>query len=117
MAELFKEEGMTCDETSVTLRRYYPWGPKTIPFSSIKAVQRVTLSPSRGRARLWGSANIHLWANLDTKRTRKREGLILNVGKRVKPFITPDDTDTLENLLREKAGLGPAGPTVRSPFI
>jgi hypothetical protein len=117
MTELFKEDGIVCDDSSITLRHYYPRASKTIPYTSIKAVQRVTLSPSRGRARLWGSANIHLWANLDTKRTRKSEGLILDVGKRVKPFITPNDVDALETLLREKAGLGPAGPTVRSPFI
>lgn len=101
----------------MTLRRYYPWGSKTIPYSSIKGVQRISLSGLKGRGRLWGTANLHYWANLDTKRTKKTVGLILDVGKSVKPYITPDDTDTLENLLREKAGLGPAGPTVPSPLI
>lgn len=117
MAELFKEDGIVCDETSVKLRRYYPWATKTIPYSSIKGVQRVTLSALRGRARLWGTANPRYWANLDMKRTRKSEGLILDIGKRVRPYITPDDTDTLERLIREKAGLGVGGPAVPSPII
>jgi hypothetical protein len=33
------------------------------------------------------------WTNLDTLRPTKKEGLILDLGKRVKPFITPDDPD------------------------
>jgi hypothetical protein len=114
---LFKEEGIICDETSVTLRRYYPWAAKTIPYSSIKGVQRITLSSLRGRGRIWGTMNVHYWANLDMKRTKKTVGLILDVGKRVSPYVTPDDTDALETLLREKAGLGPASATVPSPFI
>lgn len=106
-----------CDENGVTLRRYYLWGDKTIPYSSIKGVQRVTMSPSRGRARIWGSANVRLWANLDTKRMRKSIGFILDVGRRVKPYVTPNGSDVFENLLRERAHLGPAGPTIHSPFI
>jgi hypothetical protein len=99
------------------LRLYYPWASKTIPYSAIKDVQRITLSGLRGRGRLWGTLNLGYWANLDMKRSRKKVGLVLNIGKRVKPYITPDDTDALETLLREKAGLGPASPTVPSPFI
>ena len=33
------------------------------------------------------------WANLDAKRSSKKEGLVLDLGKRVKAFITPDDPD------------------------
>jgi hypothetical protein len=61
--------------------------------------------------------NLRYWANLDTKRTKKTVGLILDVGKPVQPYVTPDDTDTLESLLRDKAGLGPAGPTIASPYV
>lgn len=117
VTELFREDGIICDETSVTLRRYYPWGSKRIPYSSIKAVQRITLTSLRGRGRLWGTMNLRYWANLDTKRTKKTVGLILDVGKPVQPYVTPDDTDTLESLLRDKAGLGPAGPTIASPYV
>ena len=117
MTELFKEDGIICDETAIKILRYYPLVAKRIPFSSIRGVQRVALSALRGRARLWGTMNLRYWANLDMKRTKKSEGLILDLGKRVKPYITPDDTDRLEALLRQEAGLGPAGPTVPSPII
>jgi len=72
---------------------------------------------SNGRGRIWGTANPGYWANLDTKRTSKKEGLVLDLGKRVRPFITPDDLERVETLIRERAGLGPAGPTVSAPFI
>jgi hypothetical protein len=57
------------------------------------------------------------WANLDTARPSKKEGLVLDLGKSVKPFITPDDVDHVESILRDRAGLGPAGPTIAGPFI
>jgi hypothetical protein len=117
VTELFKEEGIVCDETSVQLRRYYPWFAKTIPYSSIKGVQRIKLSGLRGCGRLWGTLNPGYWANLDMQRPHKKLGLVLDIGKHLRPYITPDDTDALEALLREKAGLGPAGATVRSPFV
>jgi hypothetical protein len=117
MAESFKEEGIVCHETLVEIRRYYPWFSKRIPYSSIKGVQRINLTALRGCGRLWGSLNPGYWANLDMNRPRKRSGLVLDVGKHVKPYITPNDTDALETLLRERAGLGPAGATIPSPFV
>jgi hypothetical protein len=117
VTELFKEEGVVCDEKALEIRRYYPWFSKTIPYSSIQSVQRVQLSALRGRGRLWGSLNPGYWANLDMKRSHKQLGLVLDIGRHVKPYVTPDDVDTLETLLREKAGLGPGGATVRSPLV
>jgi hypothetical protein len=42
----------------------------------------------------------------------------LDLGKKVKPFITPDDPDADEAVIRERANLGPAteAPS-RGPII
>jgi hypothetical protein len=42
----------------------------------------------------------------------------LDLGKRVNPFITPDDPDAVESVIRERANLGPAteAPS-RGPII
>jgi hypothetical protein len=88
-----------------------------VPYRSIVGVQRVSLSALKGKARIWGTANVGYWANLDSSRPSKQEGLVLDLGKRVKAFITPDDVDRVESILRERAGLGPAGPTIPAPFI
>ena len=107
-----------CDGDGVTIRRYYfPWGAKRIPYGSIKGMSRVALSAFRGRARIWGTANFKYWASLDPKRPTKSAGLILDLGHRVKPFITPDDPDAFEALVRQKAGLPDGGPAKPSPFV
>jgi hypothetical protein len=117
VAENLREDGIICGDDALVIRHYYLWGPKKVPYRTIKGVQRVSLALLKGRARIWGTANLGYWANLDTKRPSKTEGLVLDLGKGVKPFITPNDVDGVETLIRERAGLGPAGPTVSAPFI
>jgi hypothetical protein len=115
----YSDGTITCDSKGVRIRGYYfPWGTKVIPYGAIKGVQRVTLGPLRGKLRIWGTGNFKYWANLDTKRPSKSVGLILDLGKGVKPFITPNDADAVETLVRERAGLGPSdGSSVESPFL
>ena len=61
----------------------------------------------RGQLRIWGTSNLRYWASLDPKRPTKKVALILDLGKHVQPFITPDDPDAVEKAIREHAGLGP----------
>jgi hypothetical protein len=117
MAESYRDSSVICNDTKIELLHYYVWGSKKVPYSCVRGVQRVSLSALKGKARMWGTANMDYWANLDRKRMSKKEGLVLDLGKRVKPFITPDSPDVVEALIRERAGLGPAGPTVSAPFI
>lgn len=109
---------MVCDADGLRLRGYYfPWGTKRIPYSTIRGVQRVEMSAATGRGRIWGTANPRYWANLDVTRPRKTAGLILDVGKLVKPFITPDNPATAEATIRERAKLGEGGSPTRGPII
>jgi hypothetical protein len=70
-------------------------GTKRIPYSWIRSVQRVSMGAFTGRVRIWGTAGPQLWAGLDPKRTAKREALVLDLGDRIKPFLTPDDADAV----------------------
>jgi len=117
MVENYQEKTVDCGTDAIEIRHYYLWGSKKVPYASIKGVQRIALSAFKGRARIWGTANMGYWANLDPSRPSKKEGLVIDLGKGVKPFITPDDCDRVEAILRERAGLGPAGPTITGPFI
>jgi hypothetical protein len=117
MVDNYRDKGIICGDTTLEIRHYYPWGSKHVPYSTIKGVQRVTLAALKGKARIWGTANVQYWANWDSARMSKTEGLVLDLGKRVKAFITPDDCDAVEAVLRERAHLGPAGPTIPAPFI
>ena len=117
MAESYRDKGIICGDDALEIRRYYLWGSKKVAYRSIVGVQRIALAALKGRSRIWGTANPGYWANLDTRRPNKKEGLILDLAKSVKPFITPDDVDRVESILRDRAELGPPGPTIAGPFI
>ncbi|MEU5017921.1 hypothetical protein AB0G60_10960 [Streptomyces angustmyceticus] len=55
-----------------------------------------------GRARIWGTAHPRYWASLDPGRFSKREALVLDLGRFVRPFVTPDDAAAVEAILRER---------------
>jgi hypothetical protein len=110
---------IACDTDGLVIRGYYfPWGSKHIRYGEIKGLDRVTMSTLKGQWRIWGTGNFHYWANLDTKRSKKKVAFIVDSGKSVKPFITPDDPDAVEAIIRDRAGLGPStGDTNPAPFI
>ncbi|MGA2836159.1 MAG: hypothetical protein ABSF84_06135 [Acidimicrobiales bacterium] len=108
-ADAYADRWITCTAAGVEVRGYYfPWGTKRIPYSAIRGVRRVDLTAARGRARIWGTANPGYWASLDPRRPKKSTALVFDLGARVKPFLTPDDPDAVEAIVRERSGLGPA---------
>ena len=44
-------------------------------------------------------------------------GFIVDVGKSVKPFVSPDDPDAFEVVLRERAGLRPESQSGPAPLL
>jgi hypothetical protein len=105
-----------CTDDALVIHGYYPWA-KRIPYGDIRGVRQVTLSALRGKGRIWGTANFRYWANFDPGRSSKTTGLILDVGKHVQPFITPDDPDAVVAAIREHTGLEPTPDNGTSPFI
>ncbi|HEX4472678.1 MAG TPA: hypothetical protein VH085_11960 [Nocardioides sp.] len=88
----YRDRWIECTDDDIRVRFYYfPWGTKRIPYSGIRSVRRVAVSPLRGRGRFWGTANPGYWAHLDPGRPRKSSALVLDLGRRVKPFLTPED--------------------------
>ncbi len=119
MSSRYRDRWIECSDDGIEIRGYYfPWGTKHIDYGSIRSLRRVELSALRGRARIWGSANPHYWASLDPQRPNKSVGLILDLGRHVRPFITPDDPDAVEALIREHSSLDTsAKDSGRGPFI
>jgi hypothetical protein len=108
MDVLYHDRWIECSSDSISIRGYYfPWGTKRIPYNSIRSLKRVELSTLRGQARIWGTANPHYWASLDPGRPKKSIGLIPDLGKFVRPLLTPDDPDAVEAIIRERGKLGP----------
>ena len=96
---LYDNGRITCDDTGVVIRWYYPWGHKTIPYAAIRNVTRRPLTGIRGRWRIWGSGDFVHWYNLDPSRPSKDTALELDLGRRVRPVITPDDPDAVEAII------------------
>jgi hypothetical protein len=103
---LYSDRWITCDEQTITVRAYYfPWGDKRIAYGKIRSAAIVPIGGGSGRARIWGTANPSLWASLDPQRPSKDRALILDVGARVRPFLTPDDVDVVADIIQRKAGV------------
>jgi hypothetical protein len=94
MGALYKDRWIECTADAVLIRGYYfPWGTKRVPYESIREVGRVPTGLGRGR--IWGSTTLSYWANLDPGRPGKKTALILDTGRAVLPYITPDDPDAV----------------------
>jgi hypothetical protein len=96
---VYDDGRIACDDTLLIIRRYYPWGAKEIPYSSIRSVKRRPLKRVRGKWRLWGSGDFRHWWNLDPGRPHKAVVLEIDIGRRVIPTITPDDSDAVERIV------------------
>jgi hypothetical protein len=97
---LYDDGRIACDEIGLTIRWYYLWGSKRIPYRSIRSVERLALGVRRWR--IWGSGDLVHWWNLDRTRPGKKVALALDVGRRVRPTITPDEPEQVERILREQ---------------
>jgi hypothetical protein len=103
----YQDRWIECTDTEVRVRGYYfPWGTKRIPYTSIRSLDRFTLTVLGGKGRIWGSGDFNHWANLDPRRPKKTVGFAVNLGRHVIPVLTPDDPDAFEKVLGEHVPLG-----------
>jgi hypothetical protein len=100
----YDDGGIACTAHGIVIRLYYfPWGNKQIPYTSIRRFRVLPLTGvNRLRKwRLWGSGDLVHWWNCDMRRPQKDVALVLDVGRRVFPAITPDDPAVVERILRQ----------------
>jgi hypothetical protein len=104
MDPLYEDAWIRCDATTLEIRRYYfPLGtPKVIAYRDIQAVTRITLGPLAGSCRIWGTSHPDYWWHLDWSRPRKGTALVLDLGRRVRPVITPAVTDLVAAIIQER---------------
>jgi hypothetical protein len=97
----YQDRWIECTDSEIIIRGYYfPWGTKRIRYASIESLDRFTMTALRGKGRIWGSGDFRHWANLDPGRPRKSVGFFVNLGRAVIPFLTPDDPDAFEQVVR-----------------
>lgn len=99
----YQDRSIGVSDDALTIRGYYlPGTVKHVPLIAIRSVRRVTMAGLRGRGRIWGTANPGYWANFDPGRSHKTVAFLVDAGKAVKPFVTPDDPEAFESALRER---------------
>lgn len=101
MGVLYDDGRISCDDDGITIRWYYPWGAKRIPYRAIHSARSFTLRAVRGKWRIWGSGDFQHWYNLDGNRPSKQTGIELDLGRNVLPCITPDDPDAVSRVIEE----------------
>ncbi|WP_204072230.1 hypothetical protein [Planotetraspora phitsanulokensis] len=86
---------VTCTDAELIIQRYYfPLGSaKRIPLSGIRGVDWRPLP--HGSLRIWGSGDFVHWFNLDARRPGKRAALVIDLGRRIVPVVTPDEPGRL----------------------
>jgi len=117
MADLYHDRWITCTDDAIVIRWYYLWGAKRIPYTSIRSATQVDVTTFRGSGRIWGTANPRYWASLDPGRPGKKAALILDVGRAVRPYITPDDVQAVQAILKQRAGLADIPETGVGPVV
>lgn len=107
MSILYEDAKIVCDGDGLTIHGYYfPFNTeKRIEYRSIQGLEVFPMGTFTGRYRIWGTADPRYWLHLDWHRPEKDKALILHVGKRVKPVITPDDPDRVVRIIEERAGI------------
>jgi hypothetical protein len=102
----YEDRRITSTSTSIVIRGYYfPMGrAKVVSYDQIRGVAELSLGRLSGKGRVWGTANPRVWANLDPRRPHKSTGFVLDIGKSVRPFVTPDDPAAFRQVL-ERHGL------------
>ena len=103
-AVLYDDGLIACDNSSLVIKRYYPWGStKKNPYASIRSVSEIQMTRLTGKWRIFGSGDLRHWWNLDTKRLNKQVAFVIDTGARVLPTITPDDPDSFRRALSERS--------------
>ncbi len=99
----YRDGSIGVTDDALTIKGYYfPGTVKRVPLSAIRSVRRADMSTFRDKGRIWGTANPGYWANFDPRRPRKTVTFLVDAGKAVKPFVTPDVPEAFESALRER---------------
>lgn len=101
---LYRDRWIECTTEALIIRGYYfPFAnKKTIPYDRILGISEVKMGPLTGQGRIWGSGDFKHYAHLDWGRPHKKRALILDVGKFIKPVITPDDVDQVKAIIEAR---------------
>ena len=103
---LYEDAGLVLDEDGITIRRYYFLlsVPKRVAYNKIRGIRAKPMSWVKDKGRLLGALNPRYRLPRDVHRATKQTLLILELGRWVKPCITPEDPAKVIALLKTRVG-------------
>ena len=102
----YDDDVVTLDETGITVKNYYlPGRPRTIRYDDIVHAEIIQLGFGTGRHQLVGIGPLRptLFFHWDRKRSTKSHGISLDLGRRLRLAITPDEPDRVLAYVRSHA--------------
>ncbi|KAA1250473.1 hypothetical protein F0Q45_09400 [Mycobacterium simiae] len=91
--------GLTLDDAGITI----PFATsKKVAYRDIKGIKTEQMGWASGKGRFGGASDPRYWFPLDIHRGSKTTLLILDVGRRVRPCMTPEDPDRVVELLKSR---------------
>lgn len=101
----YRDPRISADAEGITIRCYYfPVGDKRITWASVRGVERRAITGARGKYRIWGTGDFRHYYNLDPQRPRKQTAFVLDLGRHIRPVVTPDDPETFAAVVAEHTG-------------
>lgn len=98
----YTDQSLAIDSDGITIGNYrYPGHDRRIPFSSIAGFETITLGPLTGRFRLvgFGFTRPRHFFPWDRKRRTGQQAIALDLGKFVRPVISPEDHERVVQIL------------------
>ena len=99
----YDDPALALDDNGITIKNYFlPGRPRTIPWEDIVQVELIPLGFATGRHQLVGIGPLRprLFFHWDRARSHKSHGLTLELGRRLRVAITPDEPETVLALIR-----------------
>lgn len=116
---LYADDVVVMDQDGLTIRRYYwPAGRKRIAYQDINSYQLRGLTIGRGQYRVHGIDMHGNWYSRDPTRQHKDCAIVLDTGSRIDPILTPDNPNTVVQILERHILSDPDGkPPTGSPAM
>ncbi len=100
---LYRDSVVRMSHDAIVIRRYYwPLGRKRIRYGEIRGFTARPLRPWHGQFRIQGVDHRGRWYSRDSNRPEKDRAIDLAVGRVIRPVLTPDDVDTVLEILERE---------------
>lgn len=105
---LYADDVVRIAPDGLTVRRYYwPRGRKHIPIDAIRGYRTHGLTMGQGQYRVHGIDRHGRWYSRDRNRSDKSLAIVLDVGGRIRPVLTPTDPRAVLAILDQRTRTGP----------